>query len=449
MMVAQRKAKTGRLKTMNEFIGLAEKYNIDAIGLNCAPPHTITEYIEDLCTLTNLPIMVSPNAGTPKVERGIVNYQLPANTLIQEAELWYTCGAQIFGGCCGTAPEHIQALYQNMKHRVPVKHQKNISTSSLKRVQFEIPEKEIAGIIEKNSVRKLFNDSSKIIAVEMRFEASCDVSKYVDEAKNLKTLGCNLFTVPDNPGANIGIDSMTMANLLQKQTDTNTIFHRSATHANLINIYSSLLGAWATDLQAILAVSGDPPATGSFSRFASRITDIRSSVEFLKLIKMLERGECVNHQQLKQSRSFFRACAFAPQRNTDSQLEWLNRKIDAGAEAAFTQPFFTKESFVEIEKIIEEATQNIKILNGVFPILSAKQAKVLASGRIPGIVVPDSYIEKISKYNDINDQMKFGIEQATLVAQEVFAQKNSIYLILPFGKNRFDITKKIVANCGS
>ncbi|MDA3799845.1 MAG: homocysteine S-methyltransferase family protein [Kiritimatiellae bacterium] len=448
MMVAQRKAKASRLKTINEFVSLAEKYKIDAIGLNCAPPHTITEYIEDLCTLTNLPIMVSPNAGTPKVERGIVSYQLPANTLIQEAEIWYNCGAQIFGGCCGTAPEHIQALYKNMKHRVPVKHQKDVSTYSLKRVQFEIPENEIAEAIESNSVRKLFNDSSKIIAVEMRFEANCDISKYIEEAGYLKTLGCNLFTVPDNPGANIGIDSITMAKLLQKETDTDTIFHKSATHTNLINLYSSLLGAWATDLKAILAVSGDPPATGAFSRFASRITDIRSSVEFLKLIKMLESGECVNNQQLKQSRSFFRACAFAPQRNTDSQIEWLNRKIDAGAEAAFTQPFFTQESFIETEKRIEEFTQDIKILNGVFPILSAKQAKVLASGRIPGIVIPDSYIGKISEYSDINDQMKFGIEQATLVAQEVFSKKNSIYLILPFGKNRFEIIKEIISNCG-
>jgi homocysteine S-methyltransferase len=278
----------------------------------------------------------------------------------------------------------------------------------------------------------------------MRFESNSDTTRYIKEAQILKECGCNLFTVPDNPGANIGIDSMTMASLLQSKTDVNTIFHKSATHTNLISLYSSLLGAWETDLSAILAVSGDPPATGNFSRFASRITDIRSSVEFLKLIKMLEEGVCVNNQQLKKSRSFFRACAFSPQRNTEAQLEWLKKKISAGAEAAFTQPFFTSESYIETKKLIEEDTQGIKILNGVFPILSAKQAKILSLGRIPGIVIPENYVEQISKYSDTEDQKKFGIEQATNVAQEVFNRNNSIYIILPFGVNRFDITKEII-----
>jgi len=443
MMVAQRKSRAGRNKTIRDFLKVAEKHNVNVIGVNCAPPHIITEYVEDLCNMTDLPIIVSPNAGTPKVDRGIVRYQLPANTLIQEAEQWYNWGVKIFGGCCGTSAEHIKALSENFKHRAPVEHIRDDSELS-KVKQFEIPKVEIEKTIADNNIRKMFKNNGKIIAVEMRFESNCSVKNYIAEAQSLKQCGCNLFTVPDNPGANIGMDSITMAAELQQNTGVDAIFHKSATHTNLISLYSSLLGAWETDLRAILAVSGDPPATGNFSRFASRITDIKSSVEFLKLIKMLEEGICVNNQQLKKSRSFFRACAFAPQRNTKPQVEWLNRKIAAGAEAAFTQPYFTKNSFININKEIEEDIQGIRMLNGVFPIMSAKQAKVLSLGRIPGIVIPDHYIEQISKYSQVEDQKKFGIEQAINVAQEVFNKNNSIYLILPFGANRFEIARDII-----
>jgi methionine synthase / methylenetetrahydrofolate reductase(NADPH) len=442
MMVAQRNSRGGRNKTIRDFLKVAEKYNVNVIGVNCAPPHIITEYVEDLCNMTDLPIIVSPNAGTPKVERGLVRYQLPADTLIQEAEQWYNFGVKIFGGCCGTSSEHIKALADNFKHRDPVKHIRDDS-KLLNIKQFEIPKVEIDKTISDNNIRKMFKSNSKVIAVEMRFESNCSVEDYISEAQMLKQCGCNLFTVPDNPGANIGMDSITMAGKLQKQTDIAVIFHKSATHTNLISLYSSLLGAWETDLRAILAVSGDPPATGNFSRFASRITDIKSSVEFIKLIKMLEEGVCVNNQQLKKSRSFFRACAFAPQKNTKAQIEWLNRKIIAGAEAAFTQPYFTKNSFVKINTQIEKDTHGIRILNGVFPIMSAKQAKILSLGRIPGILIPENYIEQISKYSD-EDQKKFGIEQAVNVAQEVFKKNNSIYIILPFCANRFNIARDII-----
>lgn len=283
----------------------------------------------------------------------------------------------------------------------------------------------------------------------MRFEANADIPLYIEKAKELRDCGCNLFTVPDNPGANIGIDSITTAALLQRETGVPTVFHKSAAHMNLISLYSSLLGAWVSNLQGILAVSGDPPATGFFSRMASRITDIKSSVEFLKMISMLEEGTCVNYQQLKTPRSFFRICSFAPQRNFKSQLDWLQRKIDAGAEAAFTQPFFTIDSYNETQELLADKVDNIKITNGIFPVLSVKQAHILASGRIPGIVIPKNYIEDISKYEQTVDQQKYGIEQATKTAKYIYNQKGLIYLILPFAKTRFETIKEIIRDIKS
>ena len=91
---------------------MLEGLGVQAVGINCgAGPARIKTALPALLAATSLPIIAMPNAGLPRVIGGKTHFALsPADFATQMAEL-YSMGATILGGCCGTTPEHIQALH--------------------------------------------------------------------------------------------------------------------------------------------------------------------------------------------------------------------------------------------------------------------------------------------------------------------------------------------------
>jgi 5-methyltetrahydrofolate--homocysteine methyltransferase len=66
-----------------------------------------------------LPIMVQPNAGLPVLEKGRAVYkQSPAEMASGVGEVM-DAGANIIGSCCGSTPEHTQAIRQAVDSRNP------------------------------------------------------------------------------------------------------------------------------------------------------------------------------------------------------------------------------------------------------------------------------------------------------------------------------------------
>lgn len=87
-----------------------EGLGADAIGINCSlGPKEIYPIAEEICKWTNLPVIVKPNAGLPDPVTGEFSVEPVdfAEALSKMAEL----GVRVFGGCCGTTPEHLMAAY--------------------------------------------------------------------------------------------------------------------------------------------------------------------------------------------------------------------------------------------------------------------------------------------------------------------------------------------------
>ena len=95
-----------------------------AIGANCSTgPDKMADIIKDMAEVTGLPIIAKPNAGMPQLdENGNTIYNLPASEFGQDAKLLVEAGASILGGCCGTDPEYIKALYDTTREMTPVSH---------------------------------------------------------------------------------------------------------------------------------------------------------------------------------------------------------------------------------------------------------------------------------------------------------------------------------------
>lgn len=94
-------------------VTMLEGLGVDALGMNCGlGPYQMKELAAEMMQYTSLPVIVNPNAGLPRNEDGKTIYDISpsdfANAIKEITEL----GAWIIGGCCGTTPKHIAAMYQ-------------------------------------------------------------------------------------------------------------------------------------------------------------------------------------------------------------------------------------------------------------------------------------------------------------------------------------------------
>ena len=89
---------------------------VDIIGLNCSTgPEEMREAVSRLLALTNRPVSVLPNAGMPENVDGRAVYRLGPERFAALMAEFARQGARIVGGCCGTGPEHISRLHEELE----------------------------------------------------------------------------------------------------------------------------------------------------------------------------------------------------------------------------------------------------------------------------------------------------------------------------------------------
>ncbi len=84
----------------------------DVIGANCGDldPVQMSVVVSLLKSATTLPILAQPNAGKPKLIDYKTIFEMAPEQFAVDMEKCISAGATLVGGCCGTTPEHIQAL---------------------------------------------------------------------------------------------------------------------------------------------------------------------------------------------------------------------------------------------------------------------------------------------------------------------------------------------------
>jgi len=80
-----------------------------SFGLNCAlGPKELRQYVEELSAIANTYVSAHPNAGLPNA---FGEYDESPESMASHIHEWAQSGfLNIVGGCCGTTPEHIEAI---------------------------------------------------------------------------------------------------------------------------------------------------------------------------------------------------------------------------------------------------------------------------------------------------------------------------------------------------
>jgi methylenetetrahydrofolate reductase (NADPH) len=199
-----------------------------------------------------------------------------------------------------------------------------------------------------------------------------DASKLLEEARAALAF-VHAVNISDSPQANLRMNPLVAAHLVQSQTGLEVIAHFTCRDRNVLGLQSELLGAAALGVQNILCLRGDPPHIGDHPE-AKGVFEV-DAVGLTRIVSSLNAGKSLAGRELEPS-DFAVAVAANPSA-TDLNLERQRflEKVAAGAHFAQTQPVFDLET---VQKFIDTVQPSIPVLYGVLPVLSLEMAARVA-----------------------------------------------------------------------
>ena len=94
---------------------ILQSMGADAFGLNCSTgPDEMLMQFRRLKEFAEVPLAVKPNAGLPESVDGRTVYNCSPDEFVKHTRDFSESGAAMFGGCCGTGPEHIKSVRESL-----------------------------------------------------------------------------------------------------------------------------------------------------------------------------------------------------------------------------------------------------------------------------------------------------------------------------------------------
>ena len=95
---------------------------VDALGVNCSlGPELLGPVVDTMLSYSRLPVIVQANAGLPVIRDGLTVYEtIPAEYAAHVLGM-VRQGVRMVGGCCGTTPEYIRLLKEQLTAQEPVR----------------------------------------------------------------------------------------------------------------------------------------------------------------------------------------------------------------------------------------------------------------------------------------------------------------------------------------
>jgi homocysteine S-methyltransferase len=402
---------------------------VAGVGINCGVgPADAYDLVERVLAQTHKPLVVMPNAGIPKDVDGRLIYMSSPEYFTEYTKRFIEQGARGVGGCCGTTPDHIRMAAKTVKALSGVK--RHVTIAAVK--AGDRPDVKMVPPRQKCRFANLLLSGKKVTSVELTPPRSTDLTAFLDKARQCHYAGVDAINIPDGPRASARISPMVAAITLSREVGIEPILHYCCRDRNLIGMQSDLLGGYAAGLRNVLAITGDPPKLGDYPD-ATGVFDV-DAIGLTQVIANLNRGMDVGGNPIDPPAGIFvgvglNPCAVEPER----ELTRFIAKVDAGAEYAITQPVFDPEALFRFLDQIEAAGKRIPVVAGVWPLVSYKNAEFMRN-EVPGVVVPDRLLERMSHCQTKEDGIAAGIEIAREICAAVADRVQGFQVSAPFGR---------------
>src|SRR5262249_49771250 len=222
--------------------------------------------------------------------------------------------------------------------------------------------------------------------VEMIPPVGHDYARAVERAKYLEAHHVDAINVPEALPSSARMSALSLAILLEKSTQIESLPHYTCRDKNLLGMQADLLGAYALGLRNLLLTTGDPHHAGDYID-ATAVFDV-DSIGLTHMVHRLNRGIDVGGKSIGEPTGFVMGVGANPG-TISNDAEEVNRfsyKVEAGAEFALTQPVFDVTIFERFLRCVEHC--KIPIIIGILPLPNFKTAEFMHF-ELPGCSVPE------------------------------------------------------------
>ncbi len=398
----------------------------DIVGANCTVgPQRMFSIVRSMHR-DGVILSAQPAAGIPTLLNGRSIYHTTPDYLAAYAKELVESGVTLIGACCGSTPAHIRAIadkVRGLKVGAPP-------------VQKQEPVREVRAEAEPRYVveparwsRFSYNVGRKFMtSVELDIPRGLDITTILEGAQYCQERKVDAVNITEGARARLRISSIALSAIIQQRVGIETITHRATRDHNLIGLQAEIMGAHALGIRNILCITGDPAGIGDYPQ-ANSVHDV-DSIGLIRALSSMNRGTDIMGNTLGAPTSFHISCAVNPSaENLDLEIERLERKVEAGAQLAFTQPVFelkTLDAFLSRVKHLK-----IPIMLGIIPLRSFRHADFLHN-EIPGMRIPEPIREAMRRAGA--SAAKEGVNIARGFLKEARSCVAGMYLMPPFRK---------------
>jgi len=256
------------------------------------------------------------------------------------------------------------------------------------------------------------------------------------------------FSTTDCPLSKLKYNSVIAAFKLQQAFNKPAIATISMRDRNKLALQSDLLGANDLDVTNILALTGDPASMSDQPKTKAVVEG--SSILLLEIIRAFNNGMDYSGKEFKIKPKPITPFAVSNSyaKNFSTIERKIFKKVQNYAVGIITQPIYDiqiAKKLLEIKKNVttqfNDERQESEMIFGFFPITKLKTAQFLHS-HVPGIYVPNDWIEKLIKAHSISPQeeYKVGLELSRKLFNNLLKLHPKIHIMTA---NRFEIVKEL------
>ena len=232
---------------------------------------------------------------------------------------------------------------------------------------------------------------------------------------------------------------------IQRETNLTAVSHLTCV-CHTRDELAAILDRYArSGIENVLALGGDPPRQlAGYDRKRDAFEYAEGLVTF---VRQWERTGSTGAE----SRGFGIGVAGFPEGhpgtpNRLKEMDYLKRKVDAGADYICTQLFFRNDDFYDFRERCELAGIHVPVLAGIMPVTS-KPGMVRMADLALGARFPARLLRAIERCGDDPEAVsKVGIHWATEQCRDLL--DNSVRGIHFYTLNRSDATRRIYENLG-
>lgn len=386
---------------------------VDAVGFNCkvGPNHMKMilkdldlSFFQDHGTL----LYCAPNAGYPTVLGRRVVYSGSPEYFAGIMNSIRHMGVSILGGCCGTTPDHIRTMAEELN-------QNPQPDPSLEEEQPSVEYK------TEDPLWAKFKQNKKVVAVELDPPKNDHIAPFMKNVSLLARKGADFITIADCPIGRPRADSCLLACKIKRELGILALPHMTCRDRNLNATKALLLGLAMEDIHSMLLVTGDPMPS-----------DLRDEVKSVFSVNSRQLARYISNLYPESVCAPFHMFGALNVNavNFEKQLELAKEKEEAGICGFLTQPVLCPQALENLK--LARKTLKGKILGGILPIVSYRNALFLKN-EVSGIDVSDEILNSYEGLDKAQGE-EMALKLSVKIAKDIEPYVDGFYLMTPFSR---------------